>query len=310
MKRFRDILICMLLLVSGTLISQEQAIFTQYHLQPVLINPGATGFGNDHHLLANYRSKWSAFEGAPKTFTFLYSGAVNDRIGLGAQILSDQIGPNRILNIQLNYAYKFKADLLDMGIGLSTGIQSFNLKDIGDDPFIQSGDILIAEALDGVQYFDASFGFYGTYDNTFKFGLSFPNLVRSRITDISGDIDVDANEFGYILFLGYMHQVKDYNFSVEPSLAVKKIRYVPFQADVNLLFRFLDEQLIGGLTYSFGAGDRLGFLIGTRVNDLRLHYSYDVNFGPFQQYNNGSHEFSISYVLPGKTVQQTPPSGE
>lgn len=301
MKGIRNILIFCLLLVSGVMFSQEAAVFTHYNIQPVLINAGATGFGDYHQFFGNYRSKWSSFDGAPKTFTFMYHGAVNDRIGLGAQLYSDRVGANSVLHVQLNYAYKFKADLFDFGIGLSTGIQRFTLRDINDDPFVQPGDVLIAQAMDGVTSFDASVGIFGSYDNSFRFGLSFPNLVRSRLTDIAGDVEVDINEFGYMLFLGYLHEVTDYDFSIEPSILIKKVRYVPFQLDANVLFKFLQEQLIGGLTYSFGTGDRLGFLIGTRIDKLRLYYSYDVNFGDLQQYNNGSHEFSINYIIPSKS---------
>ena len=277
--------------------AQEAAIFTQYHINPVLINPGYTGFNSSHNFLANYRGKWSAFPGAPKTFTLIYDGEITDRLGLGGQILSDRIGANNVLQFQLNYAYKFKADLLDMGIGLSTGLQSFKLVDVINNPLIEPGDILVAEGLDGVQYFDASFGLYGSYDESFQFGLSFPNLVRSRITDIQGDIDNQDDAFGFILYLGYKHEVTNYNFTIEPSLLVRQVRTVPFHADINVKFSFLEDQLIGGLTYGLGSEGRIGFLLGTRINDLRLYYSYDINLGPLQQYNNGSHEFSIGYRI-------------
>ena len=295
MRKLLYIIVCVFFSLS--LKAQEPAIFTHYHLNPVLINPGATAAHDNHMFLANYRSKWSAFPGAPKTFTFSYDGAMTDRLGLGAQVLSDQIGANRILQFQLNYAYKFEVDLYHIGIGLSTGIQNFKLVDVANDPFLDPTDILLAEGMDGVQFFDGSFGIYGDYDERFVFGLSLPNVIRTRINDIQGDIEDDQNDFNYMLYLGYRFDVANYNFTVEPSILVKNVRYVPFQTDINLKMSFLDDQLIGGLTYSFGAGNRLGFLIGTRIDDLRLHYSYDVNFGEFQQYNNGSHEFSISYML-------------
>ncbi|MDX1408443.1 MAG: type IX secretion system membrane protein PorP/SprF, partial [Saprospiraceae bacterium] len=84
---------CLILMgawLAGT--SQEAGVFTHYHLNPVLLNPGATGFEQQHEFLFNYRNKWAAFDGAPKTFTLLYNGPAGDRQGIGGQLLTERIG--------------------------------------------------------------------------------------------------------------------------------------------------------------------------------------------------------------------------
>jgi hypothetical protein len=50
--------------------AQERYIFSQHFVNPVLINPGATGFEDAHSFLFNYRNKWASFPGAPKTYAF------------------------------------------------------------------------------------------------------------------------------------------------------------------------------------------------------------------------------------------------
>ena len=287
-------------LMCGAGFGQEAGVFTHYHLNPVLINPGATGFEGQHEFLFNYRNKWAAFEGAPNTFTFLYNGQVGERLGIGGQLLTEQIGKLRSFQAQANYAYQFTADAFNIGIGLSTGINQLRLASVSDDPFIDDTDQLLNEALDGVTLFDASFGIYGEYDESFFFGLSFPNLVRTRLAEIQGDIDDPNSEFNYAFLFGYRFDVEKHNFTVEPSIAVKNVRRVPFHVDVNLKVSFLEEQLVGGITYSLGEENRFGVLIGTRVDRMRFFYSYDVGFGEFQNYNNGSHELTINYLLPRK----------
>ena len=66
---------------------------------------------------------------------------------------------------------------------------------------------------------------------------------------------------------------------------------------------FLDESLIGGLTYTAGGENRLGFLIGAKVSNLEFNYSYGLSFNEFQQYNNGSHEFSVKFNLQPRNRQ-------
>jgi len=220
---------------------------------------------------------------------------------LGGQLLSDRVGQYRTFTGSVNFAYKFGNDDFDFGAGLQTGFQQLRLDNVNDDKFIDNSDVLLAEGLDGVTLFDASFGIYGEYDERLFFGLSFPNIVRTRITKISGNYEDPNEEFNYIFLAGYRFDVKEHDFKIEPSIAIKNIRRVPFSVDLNLKLSFLDEQLIGGITYSLSDINRFGLLLGTRINQLKIFYSYDVGFGDFQEYNNGSHEITINYVIPKKS---------
>jgi type IX secretion system PorP/SprF family membrane protein len=296
----KNILFAVLFTFLGTALTQAQeaGVYTHYHLNPVLLNPGATGFDADHTFLASYRNRWAAFDGSPKTFTFMYHGQVADRMGIGGQLFAERIGEYRSFQAQASYAYQFDVDMFHVGIGLSTGFQQLRLSSVSDDPLIDQTDEVLNEALDGVTLFDASFGIYGEHADGLLFGVSFPNLVRSRLADITGDIEDPNEEFNYAVLLGYRIEIPNHDFTVEPSIAVKNIRRVPFHVDLNLVMTFLDEQLTGGITYSVGEESGFGVLIGTRVDRLQFAYSYDVSFGDLQKHNNGSHELTISYRLP------------
>jgi type IX secretion system PorP/SprF family membrane protein len=286
--------------------AQESGYFNHHFIQPVLINPGATGFQGDHQILAGYKHTWSDFPDAPRTFTALYHGSFADKIGVGFQLLSDRVGVGQLFHGQLNYAYRFELDDLTLSVGLSTGLQTFKIKDTQDDPLVDPNDVLLGEAIDGYLLFDGSAGIYGEVNKKFFFGISFPNLVKNRLTDIAGDINLPEFEtFSYAFLAGYRFDIKNYNFTIEPSVTVKDLRYSPFLIDANVKFTFLDEQLVGGLGYTIGDNSRASLLLGTRINDLRLYYSYDVSLGDFQQYNNGSHEITLVYRVPKKIVQAT-----
>ena len=57
--------------------------------------------------------------------------------------------------------------------------------------------------------------------------------------------------------------------------------------------------MTAGITYSNGAEERVGFLVGTQVGNFGFHYSYNLSLHEFQQYNNGSHEISVRLRLQG-----------
>ncbi len=282
-------------------LAQEAGYFNHQYLQPILFNPGATGFQGDHQLLAGYKHMWSDFPGAPRTFTALYHGSFADNLGLGAQVLSDKVGLSQLTHGQLNFAYRIPFDKVLLSVGLSAGLETQKIVDTQGDLLIDPTDVLLNEAIDGYTLFDGGIGLYGEVDEKLFFGVSFPNLVKNRLTEISGDINLpEFDNFSYAFLFGYRFKVENYDFVVEPSITVKDLRYSPFLIDANLKFSFLDEQLVGGVGYTLGDNSRASLLLGTRINKLRIYYSYDVSLGEFQQYNNGSHELTLVYRIPRK----------
>ena len=94
------------------------------------------------------------------------------------------------------------------------------------------------------------------------------------------------------------------DFDLEPSIALRKVGMkAPILWDANLMGYFLNDRLIGGLSFLIGADQTgAGVTLGTVLNRLRLFYSYDIMTGDFQPYNNGKHEFTIGISIAKKAV--------
>lgn len=293
-KLFIFIFFCLFFAFKGN--AQERYVYTQYHLNPVLVNPGATGLDNLHGFIFNYRNKWAGFEGSPRTLTFSYDGPLTERVGLGALVLRDRFASLETLKGQLSYAYKIKSENYSVGAGITTEYLQYELSgDALTNPFTDAADPQLLERLEGAKYLGVAFGIYAMLNDNVSFGLSLPGLVRTRLDDGS-DIDNDEG-LHFILHGSYKYKVPNYNFSIEPSIYINQLRNVPFHIDANLLMHFLDEDLTGGLSYTIGADNRFGFLIGTKLNDFNFYYSYNFSFQEFQQYNNGSHELTVAFNL-------------
>jgi type IX secretion system PorP/SprF family membrane protein len=140
------------------------------------------------------------------------------------------------------------------------------------------------------------------YDERFFLSIALPNTVRARLDQVPIDEQTQQTSLfeHYIFQIGYIVDVKNQNFKLIPSLAFRQIRDTPFQVDVNLQGRFLDDKLITGVTYRPSTDGSVSFLIGTKYKALQICYSYDVSFSKFQQYNGGSHELTLGISLPRK----------
>lgn len=281
--------------------AQDQAIYTQYFLNPVLINPGATGFNDQHEIFLNYRNQWTDVEGAPRNYTASYNGRMFDNVGLGVMVNNETFGATNRFRGLLSYAYQIEGETYNIGFGLTTEFHQFSLRTGYASDLLDPGDDIIADADNGAQYFDVNFGMYGELQEKFVFGLSFPNLVRARIDETAFESEEkESTSFRYFtLMTGYRVGLDDYGIKLFPSIVLKRVFRGPedIHADLNILASFLDEQLRGGLTYQVGGSKRVGFIIGTQLNNFNFHYSYDVSLNPLQSYSNGSHEITLGMIL-------------
>lgn len=276
----------------------ERYISTQSYLNPVLINPGATGAMGTHQIIVNYKNKWASFPGSPKSYLISYDGPVADRLGFGVLASADSNGSLETTKIQgsLSYTIESVSNIIHAGFS-GEYIQHGLSGDVLTHKYISQGDVIINERDLGNGFFDVSVGAYGIYDNTITYGIALPSLVSSKISDNSNDSF--AREIGFIANVGYIYRKAGLDATFEPSLFIKQLNNVPFHADINLLGRFADDKLRGGITYTVGGDERVGFTIGTAFNAMTLNYSYNASRHEFQTYNNGSHEFSLRFDIGG-----------
>ena len=280
--------------------AQEEAIYSHYHLNPLLINPATAGFDEDYyHLFFNARSSWVEFPETPRTFSLSFNGPLTNNFGIGALLFTENIASLSRNRLQLSYSgrYNFSEDFKG-ALGFSTEFHRTRItSNVLNNQLIEVGDNIVEDAIDGLRVFDVSVGIYGAFREKTYGGITIPNLVRNRLDDINGDL----SSFHYIIFAGHRIEPVGTSFSLEPSFAVKRVRTVPFQIDFTLKAGFLDDKLMTGLTYRAGTGGDLAILIGTNYQNLQAFYTYNVYFGEFQTYNNGSHEFTVSYRFERKS---------
>lgn len=277
----------------------ERYVSSQSFMFPVLVNPGAIGASGDHELLFNYRNNWSSFEGSPTTIHFNYNGNLGNRVGFGAGLFRDSFGELETTKGLIGFSYTIDSPTNTLGFGLNTEYIQHRLGGgalVGVDP----GDETILRRLDGAQFFDLSVGVHGVYNDKVTYGVSFPSLLSSRVSDEVQGTEEFEREIGMILYGGYDYHSVENGIHIIPSIMIKKLNQVPTHVDLNVMMKFLDEKLVSGVNYSLGADQRLGFLIGTKIDNVGFNYSYNISNTEFQSYNNGAHEITLSVNLSSK----------
>lgn len=297
----RILFIISLVAFTSSLFGQERYFDERYisslsMLNPVLINPGATGANDTHQVIANYKNEWATFPDSPKSFMISYDGPVADKLGFGAQFISDRNGSLNTSKVQGSLSYRIESLKNKLTVGLAGEYIKHGLEaGAATNALTQGGDPNILARLDGSSFFDVTVGVFGVYDAKITYGLTLPALVNSRLSD--NPLDDGSRDFGYVINAGYIYASSTVDAVFEPSIFVKKFNEIPMHVDINLLGRFADDKFRGGVTYTVGAHERVGFIIGTTFNSLELNYSYNISRNDFQTYNNGSHEISLRFDI-------------
>jgi len=312
MKNYIHALITIILIgMSQMAQAQDETVFAHYTINPVILNPAATGFDETHQILFNARAQWTSFPNAPTTVGVQYNGPIGNSFGLGVGVLTESAASLTRFRARLNSAFRFDAGnyaKLSVGFAFEFHQQTVGNNVFGDNLY-EIGDDIIESIVDGRNEFDASLGVFGRFGrdlNTFA-GLTLINMVRTRLDDIvvAGDNTNNSIFNHYVLLAGHNFQFDNAGFSIEPSVMIQQVMDAPFRADFNLKAGFLEDRVVAGLSYRtlgivgilLGGELRFGNQSGP-VDDrsaVNLFYTFDLSTQEFQQFTSGSHEITLAF---------------
>jgi len=295
MRYFRLLLVIVFFASVQMSNAQQQAIYTQYMFNHVSINSAYAASKLNPVFMVLARTQWVSMEGAP------FSGTVNfhlpikrEKIGIGASLLSDKIGPISQTGIFLDYAYQIKfssTDFLAFGAKIGFDFYKANLSRIYT---IQNNDVAFSNDVRNNFMPNLGFGLF-YYSKKYYVGLSVPKFIQNTLNSDNAQFNSYSKEQRHFFLIG--GYVFDINSSVKfkPSVLMKYVQNAPLSADLNGSFLLRDRIWIGA-TYRFG--DALSGMVEVKIGEsLLVGYSFDFATTKLVRYNYGTHEVLISYEL-------------
>lgn len=299
-QKIRYILTIIFVAASSVMLAQQAPMFTNYSNSYATVNPGFGGFSDGINVMGIYRNQWAGFKDMDgnnvSPTTTLFSGDMPVPFlkgGASLSVMSDKIGFED--NVNINLGYSFHADLgagkLGIGLALNMLNRSVDFSNfhptVDNDPAIPQGD-------QSDMLIDANLGLFWQIPETFYVGLSVTNLFESKGKELSSSATSSASFVGdrtLYLMAGYEHQFSNPLFKLLPSMCIMSdIASTQFNVGTKLLY---NNKVWGGINYRFQ--ESVAAMVGFKFNDIHISYSYDVNtMGSAVQ---GSHEICISYLF-------------
>lgn len=282
-----------MLLVGIVSYGQQDAQYTQYMYNPSVINPayaGSLGYGS---LFSIYRAQWIGLEGAPKTANLSYHQPLDrTNLGLGGNIVHDQIGPSTTSNfsVDISYTLAFGQDsrlafgMKAEGQLLTIDYTKLNHYNPSDTEFLNNSNNDFSPNIGvGLFYYNA---------NSYL-GFSAPALLEAKYYDEFAYADVNRRQHFYLMGGKVFDLTADLKF--KPAFVTKIVAGAPMQVDVTANFLFSDR-FTAGLAYRWSSA--VSALVGFKVSEnFMIGYGYDKETTKLANFNSGSHEFFIQFDL-------------
>lgn len=276
--------------------AQQDPQYSQYMFNPLSINPAYSGSRGVMNGALVYRQQWVSFPGAPNTQVLAINTPLRKgKVGIGAEIVRDQIGPKTSIAGYLSYAYRIKLGKGKLAFGLGAGILNYTI-DWAMIDYKDQGDAYAQLGRESTTLPDFKFGVY--YNNKkFYTGVSVTHLNRAEYGHFIADSIVNtASLRRHVFFTIGRAFALGTNFTFSPSIMVRGVANTELiSADLNLNFRYKEVIWFG---VSFRSENSLIAMAQYNISEkLKIGYSYDASFGKLAGYHGGTHEIMIGFDL-------------
>lgn len=283
----------LIVMISVVMRAQQEPQYTQYMYNPSVINPGYAGSLGYGSLFSLYRTQWIGLEGAPKTLNLNYHQPLeNTNLGLGGNIVHDEIGPSTTTNLGLDISYTIPFENQScLAFGVRAGGQLLNI-DYTKLNHYNPSDVSFRSNISNQFSPNIGVGLFYYNENSYV-GLSVPMLLETKTYDEFAYSDVNRRQH-YYLTAGKVFDLS-YNVKFKPAFVAKMVAGAPLQVDLTGNF-LINEKFTLGMAYRWSAA--LSGLVGFKVSDrLMIGYGYDRETTRLSNFNSGSHELFLQFDL-------------
>ncbi len=287
----KPILTFLMIFACFSLKAQQDPLYSQYLNNPFVLNPAYAGLTNNLNLSLSYRYQWAGFEGSPKTINANgHISLADNKMGVGAMLISDQIGNSTINEFFGSYSYRINVtDDKVLSFGLQAGFANYQIDNSKANPFDKTDALFIGTTSET----KPSFGF-GAILKSEKFfvSLSVPRMLRTTLE--TQGLQSSLYTQHYYLMGSYLFFISE-RIRFKPSVLAKLVSGAPASMDINASLIIHENYQAGVLTRNFNT---YGIFLQALLKDsFRLGYTFEVPTGSSVGANFTSHEITLGFRM-------------
>jgi len=301
-KAFLLLFLFLLISVGGH--SQQFPILDNYLINPVSISPSFTGKYNRFQSFLTHRSEWTGLTGAPMVGFISVDGSIGKTMGVGGILTMNKAGIFKNFTLNLNYAYHLQIarnHFLSFGLTALLYQNSIDLSGVivnsQQDPLLSSQDGM------SETYINVGTSLLYTWKEL-NVCIAFPLLFNNKSfytnnTNYDHVLTMDRN---WIFYANYTVLIQT-DWKMKFDFLYRDTQFSPWSFDLSTIVKFQDNYWLG---IFYRKSNVIGLTAGLAViNSIVINYNYEFAGFTMMGESGGSHEITLGYRLPFKSVKST-----
>jgi type IX secretion system PorP/SprF family membrane protein len=281
-----------LMFFSAPNFAQDQANFTQFYLNPYLINPSFAGIDGQSAFSVIYRKQWMNIDGGPAIANVSLHTPLNERASVGISITNDKRGILTNSGALISFAYSLPlADHSNIRFGLSAGgawnMVDTELLDTNDPATL--GILNQGASLSG----NAGIAFNA---KSFHFGVSMPTIFSPSYVSTDAFTVTEVKPFQSIIVHASNRFYFNNNQNIFEPYAIYRLNTgLPSQFEVAGIVH-LNHVVWAGGSYKQDFG--ISALAGIKLQNMfAIGASYSLKNTGINELNSPSFEISLGFLF-------------
>lgn len=282
-------------LIAYESLSQHLPMYSQYMLNPLVLNPAQAGSAQGLRMLAHYRKQWIGFDPdediTPSTLTIAFDTPFKNKTSsIGTILTVDKFAITTSTDQLFIFSQKVNlSHQINLTLGLQAGYSYIRndyarLNKAEDPAFANNFNTIFSTKLGA-----------GILLNISKLylSISLPQNFLTKQKDTLGNRDGVYSKLIYSQ-IGIKLKLNE-ELHLRPNILWRYINYSNAgSVDLNLM---ADWRKVFSAGLSYRHQNSLIALVEFNVKELTIGYAYDYNINQLSKVSSGSHEILLKYVF-------------
>lgn len=242
-----NILLGLVLLISTSLVAQQESLITFYRNHLNLVNPAYVGVEQGATLKTSLREQWTGVQDAPSTQAISFMTPLgNKKLAMGLSFVHDKVFIEKQSFVAIDFSYDVTlTDKLNLFMGIKVGGNNYEVNTQG----LETYNVTFDPSLEPISRFNPNIGvgFYLKHDKYYV-SLSTPKILNTdRAKNDDGYATASTDRAHFYLSSGYDFDINP-TVKLIPSVMIRYVNGAPFSTDFTAT-TIVDEVFHLGATY-------------------------------------------------------------
>ena len=295
MQYIRNIIIGTLLLVSSTVLCQQEGVLTNYMYHMNFFNPAYVGVDGETLVTTSFRQQWTGVKDAPSAEAVSFGTPLGRNLGIGVSIYNSNTFVESQTFTGIDFSYRLQlSEATDLYFGLKAGGNFYSVNTSG----LETYNVMSDPNISSISNFNPNVG-AGVLLKAEKWhaSLAIPRMLSTERADNENGLVTAAIARPHLYATAGYRLLLDpaTNLMLKPSTMVRYVSGAPVSADINSMLSF-DEGFEIGATYRTDAA--IAGLVNINIKKrLIVGYAYEVSTRKVLASARNTNEFLLRFLF-------------